>query len=158
MAHKVVIEDYIFATNQATPTDVSPINKALKVPPLRSVSTNLAENKEPVYEEITDDYARNKNDTTIAPPSHKYDYLDFVQYNGTADKNEQIKSSFFWNRKKLIILSSILFVVAIVAIIALIMIVLATASKCFGTLHIKFTVHPLSNDKLVFGVVKFNKP
>jgi len=129
MAHNVVIEDNIFATNKVTPTDDSPINIGLKVPPLRSVSTNLAENKEPVYEEITDDYARKKNDTTIAPPSHKYDYLDFVHYNGTANKNEQIKSSFFWNRKKLIILSSILFVVSIVSIIALIMIVLATASK-----------------------------
>ena len=129
MAHNVVIEDYIFATNKATPTDDSPINIGLKVPPLRSVSTNLAENKEPVYEEITDDYAREKNDTKIAPPSHKYDYLDFTHYNGTPNKNEQIKSSFFWNRKKLIILSSILFVVAFVAIIAVIMIVLATASK-----------------------------
>ena len=129
MAHKVVIEDYIFATNKATPIDISPINKDLKVPPLRSVSTNLAENKEPVYEEIIDDYARKKYDTTIAPSNNKYDYLDFVHYNGTANKKEQIKSSFFWNRKKLIILSSILFVVAFVSIIALIMIVLATASK-----------------------------
>ncbi len=152
-----MIEDNIFATNKATPTEIFPINIGLKVPPLRSVSTNIAENKEPVYEEIIDDYARKTNDTTIAPPSHKYDYLDFVHYNGTANKKEQIKSSFFWNRKKLIILSSIFFVVAIVAIIALIMIVLATASKCFGTLHIKFTVNPLSNDKLFFGVVKFNK-
>ena len=129
MAHNVVIEDNIFATNKATPTDVSPINIGLKEPPLRSVSTNLAENKEPVYEEITDDYARKKNDTTIAPPSPKYDYLDFFHYNGTANKKEQIKSSFFKNRKNLIIFSSILFVVAINAIIAVIMIVLATASK-----------------------------
>ena len=129
MAHNVVIEDYIFGTNKATPTDVSPINIGLKVPPLRSVSTNLAENKEPVYEEINDAYARKNNDTPIATPSHKYDYLDFVHYNGTANKNEQIKSSFFGNRKKLIIFSSILFVVAFVATIAVIMIVLATASK-----------------------------
>ena len=129
MAHNVVIEDHIFATNKATPTDVSPFNKGLKVPPLRSVSTNLAEKKEPVYEEIIDDYASKNYDTTIAPPSHKYDYLDFFHYNGTSNKKEQIKTRFFWNRKKLIILSSILFVVAFVAIIALIMIVLATASK-----------------------------
>jgi t-SNARE complex subunit (syntaxin) len=61
-----------------------------------------------------------------------------MDFNGTteqsekskpANKNEQIKSSFFWNRKKLIIFSSILIVIAIVAIIAVIMIVLATASK-----------------------------
>ena len=129
MAQNEMIEDYIFATNKATPTDVSPINKALKVPPLRSVSTNLAENKEPVYEEIIDDYASKNYDTTIAPSNNKYDYLDFAHNNGTANKNEQIKSSFFWNRKKLIILSSILFVVSIVSIIALIMIVLATLSK-----------------------------
>ena len=129
MAHNVVIEDHIFATNKATPTDVSPFNKGLKVPPLRSVSTNLAENKEPVHEEIIDDYASKNYDTTIAPSNNKYDYLDIAHYNGTANKNEQIKPSFFWNRKKLIILSSILFVVVIVAIIAVIMIVLATASK-----------------------------
>ena len=43
MAHNVVIEDNIFATNKATPIDISPINIGLKVPPLRSVSTNLAE-------------------------------------------------------------------------------------------------------------------
>ena len=128
MAHNVVIEDNIFATNKVTPTDDSPINIGLKVPPLRSVSTNLADINEHVYEEIIDDNARDY-DTTIAPSNNKYDYLDFVHYNGTANKNEQIKSSFFWNRKKLIILSSILFVVAFVAIIALIMIVLATASK-----------------------------
>jgi hypothetical protein len=127
MAHNVVIEDYIFATNKTTPTDVSPINIGLKGPPLRSVSKNLAENKEPVYEEIIDDYASKNYDTTIAPPSNNY--LDFTHYNGTPNKKEKIKSSFFWNRKKLIILSSILFVVAFVAIIALIMIVLATASK-----------------------------
>ncbi len=92
MAHNVVIEDHIFATNKATPTDVSPINIGLKVPPLRSVSTNLAENKEPVYEEITDDYASKNYDTTS---KNKYDYLDFVHYNGTTNKIEQIKSSFF---------------------------------------------------------------
>ena len=129
MAHNVVIEDNIFASNKATPIDISPINIVLKVPPLRSVSTNLADINEHVYEEIIDDYAGENYDTTIAPPSHKYDYLDFAHLNGTANKKEQIKSSFFWNRKKLIILSSILFVVAFVAIIALIMIVLATASK-----------------------------
>jgi hypothetical protein len=129
MAHNVVIEDHIFATNKVTPTDDSTFNIGLKVPALRSVPTNLAENKDPVYEEITDDYARKTNDTTIAPPSHKYDYLDFFHYNGTSNKKEKIKSSFFWNRKKLIIFSSILFLVAFVAIIALIMIVLATASK-----------------------------
>ena len=43
MAHNVVKKDYIFATNKVTPTDISPINIGLKVPPLRSVSTNLAE-------------------------------------------------------------------------------------------------------------------
>ena len=61
--------------------------------------------------------------------------MDFVYYNGTTDKsktankNEQIKSSLFGNRKKTIIFSSILIVVVFVAIIAVIMIVLATASK-----------------------------
>ena len=129
MSQNEAIEDYIFATGKATPTDVSPINIDLKVPPLRSVSTNLAENKEPVYEEIIDDYASKNYDTTIAPSNNKYDYLDFAHYKGTANKKEQIKSSFFNNKKKLIILSSILFVVAIVAIIAVIMIVLATYSK-----------------------------
>jgi hypothetical protein len=129
MAHNVEIEDNIFATGKATPTDVSPINIDLKVPPLRSVSTNLAENKEPVYEEIIDDFTSQKYDTTIAPSNNKYDYLVFVHYNGTANKKEQIKSSFFGNRKKTIIFFSILFVVSIVAIIAVIMILLATASK-----------------------------
>jgi hypothetical protein len=128
MAHNVEIEDNIFATNKVTPTDISPINIGLKVPPLRSVS-NLAENKEPVYEEIIDDYTSQNYDTTIAHSNNKYDYLDFAHNNGTANKKEQIKSFFFGNRKKLIILSSILFVVSIVVIIALIMIVLATTSK-----------------------------
>jgi hypothetical protein len=129
MAHNVVIEDNIFATGKAAPTNVSPIDLGLKVPPLRSVSTNLAENKEPVYEEIIDDYTSQKYDTTIAPSNNKYDYLDIVHFNGTANKKEQIKSSFFWNRKKTIIFSSILFVVSIVTIIAVIMIILATVSK-----------------------------
>jgi len=141
-------QDYIFPTGKAAPTNVFPIDLGLKELPLRSVSTNLAENKENVYEEIIDDY-----DTPIATPSNKYESLavrqsrvehynnnvvsnvDFVYYNGTTDKsktankNEQIKSNFFGSRKKLIIFSSILFVVAIVVIIAVIMIVLATASK-----------------------------
>jgi hypothetical protein len=141
-------EDYIFPTGKAAPTNVFPIDSGLKETPLRSVSKNLAENKENVYEEIIDDY-----DTPIATQSNKYENLavrqsqvehdntnvvsnvDFVYYNGTTDesktanKKDQIKSSFFGNRKKLIIFSSILFVVAFVAIIAVIMIVLATASK-----------------------------
>jgi hypothetical protein len=129
MAHNVVIEDYIFATGKAAPNDVSDIDQGFKEPPLRSISTNLTENKENVYEEIIDDYASKDYDTPIAPSNNKYDYLDFVHYNGTPNKKEQIKSSFFGSRKKLIILSSILFLVAIVAIIAVIMIVLATASK-----------------------------
>jgi hypothetical protein len=128
MAHNVVKKDYIFATNKVTPTDVSPINIGLKVPPLRSVS-NLAENKEPVYGILSDDYASKNYDTTIAPSNNKYDYLDFTHDNGTANKKEQIKSSFFGNRKKQIIFSSVLFVVAFVAIIVVIMIVLATASN-----------------------------
>ncbi|MFN9954754.1 MAG: hypothetical protein ACK55I_16785, partial [bacterium] len=82
MAHTVVIEDYIFATNKAAPIDVAPINIGLKVPPLRSISTNLDKNKEPVYEEINDAYARKNNDTPIATPSHKYDHLDFAHLNG----------------------------------------------------------------------------
>ena len=141
-------EDYIFPTGKAAPSYVSTIYLGFKEPPLRSISTNLTENKENVYEEIIDDY-----DTPIATQSNKYENLsvrqsqvehynnnlvsnvDFVYYNGTTDKsktankNEQIKSSFFGSRKKLIIFSSILFVVVIVAIIAVIMIVLATASK-----------------------------
>ena len=141
-------QDYIFPTGKAAPTDVFTDDSGLKEPSLRSVSTNLAENKEHVYEEIIDDY-----DTPIATQSNKYDNLtvrqsqvdndnnnvvsnkDFVYYNETTDisktanKNEQIKSSLFGNRNKLIIFSSILFVVSIVAIIAVIMIVLATASK-----------------------------
>ncbi len=133
MAHNVVIEDYIFATNKATPIltpiDISTINIVLKVPPLRSVSTNLADINEHVYEEIIDDYAGENYDTTIAPSNNKYDYLDFTHDNGTPNKIEQIKSFFFGNRKKIIIFSSILIVVAFVAIIAVIMIVLATASK-----------------------------
>jgi len=131
MAHNVVIEDNIFATNKATPIltpiDISTINIVLKVPPLRSVSTNLADINEHVYEEIIDDYPSKNYDTTIAPSNNKYDYLDFVHYNGTPNKIKQIKSFFFGNRKKIIIFSSILFVVAFVAIIAVIMIVLATA-------------------------------
>ena len=141
-------EDYIFPTGKVAATNVLTIDLGLKEPPLRSFSTNLAENKENAYEEIIDDY-----DTPIATQSNKYENLavrqsqvehdnnnvasnmDFVYYNDTTDKsktankNEQIKSSFFGNRKKLIIFSSILFVVVIVAIIAVIMIVLATASK-----------------------------
>jgi hypothetical protein len=147
MSHNLATEDYIFPTGKAAPTNVSPIDLGLKELPLRSISTNLVDNKEHIYEEIIDDY-----DTPIAASSNIYDYLavrqsqvehdtnvvsnmDFVYYNGTTDKsktvtkNEQIKSSFFKNRKNLIIFSSILFVVAVVAIIAVIMIVLATASK-----------------------------
>jgi hypothetical protein len=146
-----IIQDYIFPTGKAAPTIVFPIDLGLKEPPLRSVSKNLAENKENVYEEIIDDY-----DTPIATPSNKYENLavrnsqvehdnnnvasnvDFIYYNGTTEQsdkskttnnNEQNKSSFFGNRKKLIIFSSTLFVVAFVFIIAVIMVVLATASK-----------------------------
>jgi hypothetical protein len=111
MSQNVVIEDYIFPTGKATPIDVSPFNIGLKVPPLRSVSTNSAENQE---------HKNEKNyDRPIAPSNNIYDNLDF----------EKKESSFFKNRKNLIIFSSILFVVAIVVIIAVIMIVLATASK-----------------------------
>ena len=141
-------EDYIFPTGKVAATNVFTIDLGLKEPPLRSFSTNLAQNKENVYEEIIDDY-----DTPIATQSNKYENLavrqsqvehgnnnvvsnnDFVYYNETTDKskttnkNEQIKPSFFNNRKKLIIFSSILFVVAFVVIIAVIMIILATASK-----------------------------
>jgi hypothetical protein len=144
-------QDYKYPASKAALTDVFPIDLGLKEPPLRSISTNLADNNEHVYEEINDDY-----DTPIATPSNKFENLavrqsrveldnnnvvsnmDYVYYNGTteqsdkrktANKNEQIKSSFFKNRKNLIIFSSILFVVAIVVIIAVIMIVLATASK-----------------------------
>jgi hypothetical protein len=127
MSQNEAVGDYIFkATNKAT--DVSLINISLKVPPFRNASTNLTENKENVYEEIID-YASKNYDTPIAPSSKKYDYLDFANHNGTANKKVQIKPSFIKNRKKLIIFSSILFVIAIVAIIAVIMIVLATASK-----------------------------
>ena len=124
-------QDYIFPTGKAAPTNVFPIDLGLKEPPLRSVSTNLADKNEHVYEEIDDYY-----DTRIATPSNKYESLTVRQSQVEHDNNnvasnvdEQIKSSFFWNRKKLIIFSSILFVIAIVAIIAVIMIVLATASK-----------------------------
>jgi hypothetical protein len=120
MPQNVAIENYI------GPTDVSHI-KGLKESPLRYVSTNPAENKEHVYEEIIDDYARVNYDTIIARSSKNYDYLDFAHYNGTANKKEQI--SFIKNRNKIIIFSSILFVIAIVVIIAVIMTVLATASK-----------------------------
>ena len=112
MSQNEAAEDYIFPTGKAAPIDVSRIDLDLKVPPLRSVST--AENKEHIYEEINDDYASKYYDTPIAPSKNIY---------------EQIKPSFFKNRKKIIIFSSILIVVAIVAIIAVIMIVLATASK-----------------------------
>jgi hypothetical protein len=141
-------QDYIFPAGKAAPTNVFPIDLGLKEPPLRSVSTNLDDKNEHVYEDIIDYY-----NTSIATPSNKYENLavrqsqvehdnnnvvsnvDFVYYNDTTDKsktankNEQIKSFFFGNRKKLIIFSSVIIVVAIVVIIAVIMIVLATASK-----------------------------
>ena len=127
MSHNLATEYYKFPTGKAAPTNVLPIDLGLKEPPLRSVST--AEIKEHIYEEINVDYWSKNYDTRTTTPSNKYDYLDFTHYNGTANKKEQIKSSFFKNRKNLIIFSSILFVVSIVAIIAVIMIVLATASK-----------------------------
>ncbi len=114
MSQNEAAEDYIFPTGKVAPIDVSRIDLDLKVPPLRSVSTNSAENKEHIYEEINDDYASKYYDSPIAPSNNIY---------------EPIKPSFFKNRKKIIIFSSILIVVAIVAIIAVIMIVLATASK-----------------------------
>ena len=140
MSKKEATDDYIFPRGKAT--NVSPIIRDLKEPSLRSTSSNI-------YEEIIDDY-----DTPIAASSNKYDYLavkqsqverdtnvesnmDFIYYNGTkeqsdksktANKTEQIKPSFSKNRKKIIIFSSILFVIVIVAIIAVIA-VLATASK-----------------------------
>ena len=150
MSQNGAAEDYIFATDEVATTNVSPIDLGLKEQPLRYFSTNLAENKEDVYVEITDDYAREYYERPIATSSNKYDYLavrqsqvehennvvsNNVYYNETTDKsktankNEQIKSSLFGNRKKTIIFSSILFVVSIVIIIAVIMIVLATASK-----------------------------
>jgi len=129
MSQNEAAEDYIFATNKATPTEVSPINIGLKETPLRPISTNLSENKEHVYEEINDDYTSQNYDTTIAPSRNKYDFLNFAHYNGTANRKEQLKSIYFKNRKKLIIISSILFVFAIAVIIAVIMTVLATASK-----------------------------
>ena len=116
------------ATNKGTPTDVSLINIGLKEPPLRSISTNLTENKENAYEEIID-YARKNYETPIAPSSKKYDYLNFANHNGTSKKKVQIKPSFIKNRKKLIIFSSVLFLIAIAVTIAVIMTVLATASK-----------------------------
>ncbi len=54
-------QDYIFPTGKAAPTNVFPIDLGLKETPLRSVSTNLADNNEHVYEEIDDYY-----DTRIA--------------------------------------------------------------------------------------------
>jgi len=148
MSQNLATEDYIFPKGKTAATNVSPIIRDLKGPPLRSPSSNI-------YEEIIDNYASKNYDTPIAASSNKYDYLavkqsqverdtnaesnmDFVYYNGTKEqsdksktvnKTEQIKPSFFRNRKKIIIFSSILFVIVIVAIIAVIMIVLATASK-----------------------------
>jgi hypothetical protein len=129
MSQNEAAEDYILSTNKTTPTYVSPFVLGLKEPPLRYVSTNSAENKDDIYEEILDDYWSKNYDTRTATPSNKYDYLGFAHLNETANKKEHIKSSFTNNRKKLIIFSSILFVVAFVATIAVIMIVLATASK-----------------------------
>ena len=148
MSQNLATEDYIFPTGKTAATNVSPIIRDLKVPPLRSTSSNI-------YEEIIDNYESKNYDRAFAASSNKYDHLtlnksiaehdtnvesnmDFVYYNGTKEqsdksktpnKNEQIKSSFFKNRKKLIIFSSILFAIVIVVIIAVIMIVLATASK-----------------------------
>jgi hypothetical protein len=126
MSQNLATKSYIFPTGMVVPNDLG-----LNERPLRSVSTNLADNN--VYEDIIDYY-----DTPIANPSNKYDNLavrqsqieydtnvvsnmDFVYYN-------QIKN-FFKNRQNLIIFSSILFVIVIVAVMAVIMIVLATASK-----------------------------
>ncbi len=123
MLQNLATEDYIFPTGMVVPIE----------PPLRSVSTNLADNNEHVYEDIIDNY-----ETPIVTPSNNYDNfqvrqsqvehytnvvsnMDFVYFN-------QIKN-FFKNRQNLIIFSSILFVIVIAAIIAVIMIVLATASK-----------------------------
>ena len=150
MSQNVATYDYIFPSSKAVSTtskDVSSFNLGLKEPPIRSISSNLAENKDNVYEEIID-YASKNYDRRTATPSNKYDYLavnktkteqntnvvsnmGFVYYNGTKEqlsKSKTVnKSSFFKNRKKLIIFCSILIV--IVLIIAVIMIVLATASK-----------------------------
>jgi hypothetical protein len=112
-------EDHIFPTCKPATTNVFPIDLGYKATPLRSFSTNLAVRQSQV------EYDNN----------HVVSNVDFVYYNGTTDKsktankNEQIKSSFFGNRIKIIIFSSFLFVVAFVVIIAVIMIVLATASK-----------------------------
>ena len=61
-------EDYIFPTGKAAPTNAFPIDLGLKGTPLRSVSTNLDDKNEHVYEEIDDYY-----DTPIATPSNKYE-------------------------------------------------------------------------------------
>jgi len=120
MSQNVSAKDFMLkATNKGTPTDVSLINIGLKEPSLRSISTNLTENKENAYEEIID----------YAPSSKQYDYLNFANHNGTSKNKVQIKPSFIKNRKKFIIFSSVLFVIAIAVIIAVIMTVLATASK-----------------------------
>jgi len=123
MLQNLATEDYIFPTGMVVPIE----------PPLRSVSTNLADNNEHVYEDIIDYY-----DTPIATPSNNYDNLQVRQSQVEHDTNvvsnmdfvyyNQIKN-FFKNRQNLIIFSSILFVIVIAAIIAVIMIVLATASK-----------------------------
>jgi hypothetical protein len=152
MSQNVATYDYIFPSSKAVSTTskgVSPIKLEFKEPPLRSISSNLAETKDNLYEEIID-YASKNYDRRTATPSNKYDYLavnktkaeqntnvvsnmGFVYCDGTQEQLPKSKtankSHFFKNRKKLIIFSSILFVIVIVVIIAVIMIVLATASK-----------------------------
>jgi len=50
MSQNEAAEDNIFAKGKAAPNDVSHIDQVFKEPPLRSISTNLTENKENVNE------------------------------------------------------------------------------------------------------------
>ncbi len=50
MSQNEAAEDNIFAKGKAAPNDVSHIDQGFKEPPLRSIYTNLTENKENVNE------------------------------------------------------------------------------------------------------------
>jgi hypothetical protein len=95
MSQNLATEDYIFPKGKTVATNVSPIIRDLKGPPLRSTSSNI-------YEEIIDNYESKNYDTLIAALSNKYDYLTlnksiaehdtnvesnmgFVYYNGTTE-------------------------------------------------------------------------
>jgi len=72
----------------ATPSDVFHIDLGLKQPPLRYISTNLAENKgDDEYEEINEDYVNENYDRPNSTPLNKYDYLGFAYYNGTKEQS-----------------------------------------------------------------------